>query len=62
MAVGSVEHIEAVLPVETNETSAEEKGQLPRHGVLRKNAPDAENPNDLFALFHPLFEAYKYSP
>ncbi len=58
----SVEHMEVVLLVVTNEISAEENGQLPRHGVLQKNTPDAKYPIDLFTLFHPLFEAYKCNP
>ncbi len=58
--VGSVEHIEAVLLLKSKETTVEENSQLPRYVVLRKNAPDAEDPNNIFALFHPLLEAYKY--
>ncbi len=58
--IGSVEHIEAVLLLESKETTVEEDSQLPRYVVLRKKAPDAENPNNIFALFHPLLEAHKY--
>ncbi len=63
MVVDSIEHIEVVLLVENKRDLCRRK-TVSFHDMVfyERTPPEAENPNDLFALFHPLFEAYKYSP